>query len=114
MSPHDLLKYVKDQYDRLAEISPMVPEIVIHEFQHKFKNQKDISKPEEANGLHKIDIYKDVDDDDSMKEMPDIKSPTASMKKVPSFLLMNPTLAASVGFAVQKGSESAYAPIHSL
>jgi hypothetical protein len=85
MSPHDLLKYVKDQYDRLAEISPMVPEIVIKEFQHKFKNEKSISKPEEANGLHKIDIYKDVDDDDSMKEMPDIKSPTASVKKVPSF-----------------------------
>ena len=80
MSPHDLLKYVKDQYDRLAEISPMVPEIVIHEFQKKFKNQKDISKPEEANGLHKIDIYRDVDD-----EMPSFNSPTPMMKKVPSF-----------------------------
>lgn len=79
MSPHDLLKYVKDQYDRLAEISPMVPEIVIKEFQHKFKNQKDISKPEEANGLHKIDIYRDDLDD----EMPDFKSPI--VRKVPSF-----------------------------
>jgi hypothetical protein len=85
MSPHDLLKYVKDQYDRLAEISPMVPEIVIHEFQHKFKNQKDISKPEEANGLHKIDIYRDVVDDDDMKEMPYMRSPTPGVKKVPSF-----------------------------
>ena len=82
MSPHDLLKYVKDQYDRLAEISPMVPEIVIHEFQHKFKNQKDISKPEEANGLHKIDIYRDDLDD----EMPDFKSPSSTaMRKIPSF-----------------------------
>ena len=36
---------------------------MIHEFQRKFKNQKDISKPEEANGIHKIDIYKDVDED---------------------------------------------------
>jgi hypothetical protein len=78
MSPHDLLKYVKDQYDRLAEISPMVPDIVIAQFQQKFKNQKDISKPEEANGLHKIDIYQDMDD-----EMPDIKSP--AMRKVPSY-----------------------------
>jgi hypothetical protein len=69
MSPHDLLKYVKDQYDRLAEISPMVPELVIKEFQHKFKHEN-VSKPDEANGLHKIDIYKDVDDDDTMKEMP--------------------------------------------
>ena len=81
MSPHDLLKYVKDQYDRLAEISPMVPEIVIHEFQRKFRNQKDISKPEEANGLHKIDIYKDFEEE----EMPELKLPSPAMKKVPSF-----------------------------
>jgi hypothetical protein len=85
MSPHDLLKYVKDQYDRLAEISPMVPEIVIHEFQRKFKNQKDISKPEEANGLHKIDIYRDVHDDETMREMPSLK-PTSPLvlRKAPS------------------------------
>lgn len=84
MTPNALLKYVKDQYDRLAEISPMVPENVIHEFQHKFKNQKDISKPEETNGLHKIDIYNDVDDD-SMRKLPDIQSPVPVMRKVPSF-----------------------------
>jgi len=74
MSPHDLLKYVKDQYDRLAEISPMVPEIVIHEFQRKFRNQKEISKPEEANGLHKIDVYNDVEDSD-IADMSTVKSP---------------------------------------
>lgn len=82
MTPHSLLKYVKDQYDRLAEVSPMVPEIVIHEFQRKFKNQKDISKPEETNGIHKIDIFTYVDDEESMKEMPVNKTPSLS---VPSF-----------------------------
>jgi hypothetical protein len=81
MSPHDLLKYVKDQYDRLAEISPMVPEIIIDKFKHKFKNQKDISKPEEANGLHKIDIYKEFEDE----ELSDLKFSSSVMKKVPSF-----------------------------
>lgn len=83
MSPHDLLKYVKDQYDRLAEISPLVPEVIIGEFQRKFKNQKDISKPEEANGLHKIDIYKDMDDEyDDVKEVqiPVNSSPLAKLK----------------------------------
>jgi hypothetical protein len=79
MTPSALLKYVKDQYDRLAEISPMVPEMVIREFQTKFKNQKDISKPEEANGLHKIDIYRELDD-----ELPDIKSPIP-IRKIPSY-----------------------------
>ena len=86
MTPNALLKYVKDQYDRLAEISPMVPDIIIGNFQSRFKHEK-ISKPEEANGLHKIDIYRDVDDDDSMREMPLMtKSPTPSIiRKVPSF-----------------------------
>lgn len=58
MSPHDLLKYVKDQYDRLAEISPLVPATIIATFQSKFKKYTDISKPEEANGLEKITVYK--------------------------------------------------------
>lgn len=82
MSPHDLLKYVKDQYDRLAEISPMLPDLVIKEFQHKFRHETEISKPDEANGLHKIDIYRDVDDDYSMKEMP-TQTP---IRKTQSFL----------------------------
>jgi hypothetical protein len=59
MSPHDLLKYVKDQYDRLAEISPLVPGPVIEEFKSKFSKYTDVSKPEEANGLSKIHIYVD-------------------------------------------------------
>lgn len=75
-SPHDLLKYVKDQYDRLAEISPMVPDVVIAEFQRKFKNTKNVSKPEETNGIHKIDVYTGVDDDESMKEIPELKNAT--------------------------------------
>jgi hypothetical protein len=89
MNPHDFLKYVKDQYDRLAEISPMVPEIVIHEFQRKFKNDKDISKPEEANGLHKIDIYREGYDE--FKELRSVKSPSPTVKRVASFEeLMSP------------------------
>lgn len=57
MAPGALLKYVKDQYDRLAEISPLVPDSVISEFKSKFEKYTDVSKPEEANGLNKIDIF---------------------------------------------------------
>lgn len=57
MKPSDFLKYVKDQYDRLQEISPLIPPSVIGEFQHKFAKYTDISKPEEANGLEKIEVY---------------------------------------------------------
>lgn len=65
MSPHDLLKYVKDQYDRLAEISPLVPASIISLFQRRFKKYTDISKPEEANGLEKITVYKRSPGDES-------------------------------------------------
>jgi len=57
MKPSDFLKYVKDQYDRLQEISPLVPPTIIHDFQKKFEKYTDISKPEEANGLEKIEVY---------------------------------------------------------
>jgi len=91
MSPHNLLKYVKDQYDRLSEISPMVPELVIQEFQRKFKNNKEISKPEEANGIHKIDIYRDVEDDEDMKEMPIIlNSETPLTRRKPFSSMTSP------------------------
>ena len=57
MSPADLLKYTKEAYDRLQEISPLIPPEAIKEFQTKFEKYKDISKPEEANGLEKIDVF---------------------------------------------------------
>jgi hypothetical protein len=59
MTPTALLKYVKDQYDRLAEVSPLVPDSVVDEFKTKFSKYTDVSKPEETNGLHKIEIYAD-------------------------------------------------------
>jgi hypothetical protein len=60
MSPNDLLKYVKSEYDRLSEISPLVPTRIIDLFKQKFSDAKydDISKPEDANGLHPISVYK--------------------------------------------------------
>jgi len=59
MSPTDLLKKVKDDYDRLAEISYIVPNEVIEDFKKKFSNDKyaDISLPEEANGLSKVVVF---------------------------------------------------------
>jgi len=57
MSPHDLLKYTKDYYDRLQEISPLIPPEIIKDFKKKFEKETEISKPEEANGLEKITVY---------------------------------------------------------
>jgi len=55
--PHDLLKDTKDTYDRLQEISPLIPPDIIADFKTNFEKEKDISKPEEANGLEKITVY---------------------------------------------------------
>ena len=57
MTPSDLLKYVKDSDDRLAETSPLIPLEIIQIFQKKFDKDKTIAKPEEANGLEAITIF---------------------------------------------------------
>jgi hypothetical protein len=58
LTANEFLKYVKEQYDRLAETSPMVPSNIINMFRKRFHKDKyaDVAKPEETNGLHKIKI----------------------------------------------------------
>ena len=56
-SPTELLKSTKDTYDRLQEISPLLPPEVLNDFKRKYGNDKTISKPEEANGLEKIEVF---------------------------------------------------------
>jgi len=59
MTPADLLKYVKTEYDRLQEISPLLPTNIINDFRKRFNDLKDVSFPEEANGLHPIFVFQD-------------------------------------------------------
>jgi hypothetical protein len=56
-TPPELLKYVRDEYERLSEISPLLPPNVIAEFNARFHHLKEISQPEEVNGLEKITVY---------------------------------------------------------
>jgi len=94
MNPHDFLKYVKDQYDRLQEISPIIPTKVIAEFQKKFKNETEISKPEEANGLEKITVYRRTDEEEDPGRPSTIKPPsvggTPKLGAKQSFVKKNP------------------------
>lgn len=60
MKAADLLKVVREQYDRLSETSPMVPKPAIVEFQTKFKHYTEIARPEITNGLEKIYIYEEI------------------------------------------------------
>jgi len=57
MTPSDLLKYTKEQYDRLAESSPLVPAPIIDDFRKRFGKLEGITFPEETNGLHPIHVY---------------------------------------------------------
>lgn len=57
MTPSDLLKQVRDTYDRLQEVSPLIPAQVLVSFKKRLDKYPDVAKPEEANGLEKIVIY---------------------------------------------------------
>jgi len=70
-TPTALLKYVRDQIDRLQEISPLLPPVVLDVFTSKFGKVEDIAKPEEANGLERITIYPA----DNVKDVPTPSNP---------------------------------------
>lgn len=57
MRASDLLKVSRDNYERLAEVSPLIPRKIIEDFKRRFKSYANVSKPSEANGLESIEIY---------------------------------------------------------
>jgi hypothetical protein len=59
MTPADLLKYTKDNYDRLQEVSPLVPPEVAREFHRKFSDKKGVAKPEEVDGIERIVVFQE-------------------------------------------------------
>jgi len=63
-TPTTLLKYVRDQYDRLQEVSPLLPKHIIQMFHTKFDSiteYKQVSKPAELNGLERISVYSEAE-----------------------------------------------------
>jgi len=59
LPPAELLKQTKDTYDRLQEISPLLPALILGEFRKRFDKETEISKPEEANGLERVIVYQE-------------------------------------------------------
>jgi len=57
MKAKDMLKVIREQLERLSEISPQIPDAIIGIFNEKFHDQKDVSKPEITNGLDPISVY---------------------------------------------------------
>lgn len=60
--PKDLLKIVMENFERLNEISGLVPEYITNKFKKKYKKEK-IYRPQEVNGLDEIEIYRPVNEE---------------------------------------------------
>jgi hypothetical protein len=54
-----ILGNMRDTMERLAEVTPSVPEEIIAEFNKKYDSYKDIGIPIEANGLSKIIVFRE-------------------------------------------------------
>lgn len=62
-SLNEFIKFVSDEFNRLAEISPIIDTDLITEFKNKFKEYDNkVSFPNELNGLCNITIYKSNED----------------------------------------------------
>lgn len=60
MNCGDLLKVVKEQYERLQEIAPLIPDDILLDFKNRFKDYKDkIAFPQETNGLEEVEIFRE-------------------------------------------------------
>jgi hypothetical protein len=91
MKAKDALKIIREQLERLNEISPQIPEKIISDFNAKFHDQHNVSKPEITNGLDPITVY---------IEKPERSSPKSSVGvsiiTEPSPVLPTPTVPKSV------------------
>lgn len=73
MRPADLLKVSRDNYERLAEVSPLIPYKLLEDFKIRFKDYQ-VSKPSEANGLEEIVIYGGKSIKETIKEIEENKT----------------------------------------
>jgi len=57
MTAEDLLKSVKNEFDRLYEISPIIPQKIIDKNRPLFEKYNNVSLPLEMNGLEKVIVF---------------------------------------------------------
>ena len=65
LAPTEFLKLIKEQLDRLNEVSPPIPDKTIREYKLLFGEQHDISKPTICNGIDPIKIFSEVEESKS-------------------------------------------------
>jgi hypothetical protein len=60
LAPEEFLKLIKEQLERLREVSPQIPDDIIKEYKQNFSHYVEVAKPEICNGLDKIEVYSPV------------------------------------------------------
>lgn len=95
MPAHSLVKLVTEQYERLAETSPALASEAVAEYKTKFYNNekyKDLSVPEDANGIERVTIYQEKPTtEEILSPPPKIVIPEEMLQKTqPSAGLMSP------------------------
>lgn len=55
--PYEMLKYSREEYDRLVETSPFIPRNVVDMFNYKFKKNIDFIKPEICDKIHGTQVF---------------------------------------------------------
>lgn len=58
MDAEVLLTHIRETMERLAETTPNCPADIITQFNHKFKDHKEIALPVEVNGIHPIKVFR--------------------------------------------------------
>lgn len=56
-SPYEMIKISKEEYDRLVEISPLIPNDVIVKFNSTFKKNKAVIRPDLCGELNSTSVY---------------------------------------------------------
>jgi hypothetical protein len=75
-----LLKYIKNEYDRLLDIQAVIPKDIIEDFNNKYKDNINFSLPTECNGLHPILINNDENVSVEILPLNSVKSETLNSK----------------------------------
>lgn len=57
IKPGKLVKMVRQDVDKLAQVTPIIPKVIKNRFRDKFKDIKNISFPPELNGLEEVVVY---------------------------------------------------------
>lgn len=91
MLPKDFVKIVREEIDRLGEVSPMIPQAIRDEFKNTFEHEdSNISRPEICNGLERIQIYTRDDELNSINDnAPSTPLATETITMSPTYFTSN-------------------------